>query len=311
MKEFLLREAKWFIIAILIISFITFCLCRVAPGDPIQIRCPKADPEQIAQIHRELGLDKPLPIQYALYMWNFIQGDMSMSLYYLTPVKELLFPALWISFQINLLALLIALPLGLILGIIAAKNRGKWLDSTIIISSLIPRAIPSIIFILFAVLVFACILSIFPLRGWNGIFSTKIIIPLIVLSLPAIGGFAEFVRVNILHVLDDEYIRTAYAKGLPEWRVLGWHVLPNASTPIVTVVIISLAELLVGSLFVEMFYGIPGSGKLMFDAFFNRDYELMMAFTIFISAAFLILVRVADLSIAVIDKRVRLGAAQH
>lgn len=311
MKGFILREWKWFIIAMLVISFATFVLCRVAPGDPIQIRCPKASPEQIAQINAELGLDKPLPVQYALYIWKFIRGDMGMSLHYSIPVKEILFPALWVSFQINFLALLMSLPFGLILGTVAAKKRGKWQDSTIILSSLVPRSIPSILFILLAIYFFACLLGILPLRGWEGVFSAKIIIPLIVLSLPAIGGFAEFVRVNILHVLDDEYIKTAYAKGLPEGKVFGWHILPNASTPIVTVLFLSFAEILVGSLFVEMFYGIPGSGKLMFDAFFNRDYELMMAFTIIISAIFLILARVADLVVAAMDKRIRLGATQH
>ena len=314
LKGYLLKEAGWIFLALLVISFITFVLCRFVPGDPVAIRNPKADPETIARIREEMGFNRPIPIQYFDYMSKFVRGNMGESIRFPDrSVKELLFPRLWVSLQINILALLLSLPIGMILGIIAAKYRGRLVDHLIIITSLIPRAIPSIIFIQFLLLILVLRFQLLPasMAGWSGIFSLKIIIPLLVLSLPAIGGFAEFVRVSVLHVLEDDYVRTAYAKGLSEKRVILRHILPNASAPIVTTMILALAGLLEGSLFAELFYGIDGAGRLMFDSFFQRDLEVIMAFTIIISALFLVSIRLSDLVLGVIDKRIRIGAQKR
>ena len=274
-----------------IVSFGTFMLARYAPGDPVLVRAgPRADPEVVERIRHELGLDKPVIIQYVDYMGGFVTGDLgeSISKYPGTPVAELIFPRMFISAQLGGMGLFLVFFIGIAVGILAALKRGKWLDPFLISISLFFHSIPSIIFV--PVLLYIMVLQLH----------------LVPASLPGIVGPARLMRVTLLAVLGEDYIRTARAKGLPEWKIVLKHALRNAMLPMTTVIGLSLVSILEGSFFIEQLYGIPGIGSLALDAVYARDYDIIMALTMIVSGAFLVVQLITDIIYTLIDPRVSL-----
>lgn len=313
LKGYIGKELLVILLQLFVISFLVFVMLRFGPGDPIAIQFPKADPEVRELLREELGYNRNIFVQYGDYMWHFIRGDMGESIKYTgQPVWELLKPRLWISIQLGAAAMLIGFPLGIILGMVAARYRNSWFDTFLISTLMSLRVLPVIILIQFCIFLFALKLNWLPAGGWDGLFSKNIIIPLIVLVLPSLGGGARFTRMNILHVIEDDYVRTAYAKGLPEKWVFLKHILPNAAPPILYDFIVSLGvTLLTGFLFVELLYGIRGIGKLMLESTFAFDYNVIMAFCIIVTSAYLVLRRVADISLGILDPRIRAGEAKR
>ena len=292
-----------------IVSFGTFMLARYAPGDPVLVRAgPRADPEVVERIRHELGLDKPVIIQYVDYMGGFVTGDLgeSISKYPGTPVAELIFPRMFISAQLGGMGLFLVFFIGIAVGILAALKRGKWLDPFLISISLFFHSIPSIIFVPVLLYIMVLQLHLVPASGWEGIFSLRVVIPLMVFTLPGIVGPARLMRVTLLAVLGEDYIRTARAKGLPEWKIVLKHALRNAMLPMTTVIGLSLVSILEGSFFIEQLYGIPGIGSLALDAVYARDYDIIMALTMIVSGAFLVVQLITDIIYTLIDPRVSL-----
>ena len=289
------------------VSFGTFMLARYAPGDPVLVRAgPRADPEVVERIRHELGLDEPVIIQYLDYMGGFITGDLgeSISKYPGTPVAELVFPRMFISAQLGAMSLFLIFVLGTIIGVLAAINRGKWKDPFLISIGLFFHSIPSIIFVPVLLYIMVLQLHLVPASGWDGIFSLRIVIPLMVFTLPGIVGPARLMRATLLAVLDEDYIRTARAKGLPEKKVVLKHAMRNAMLPMTTVIGLSLVSILEGSFFVEQLYGIPGIGSLALDAVYARDYDIIMALAMIVSGAFLVVQLITDIVYTFVDPRV-------
>ena len=315
LKNYIAKESLIILLQLLIISFAIFAMMRLGPVDPIANRFPQMNPEARELLKEQLGYNRPIHLQYFDYMKGLFRGDFGTSVKYPNSRslwEDLFAPRVWISFQLGLAALLIGFPMGIILGLIAARFRNSWFDSGLIAILMPFRILPSVIFIQFCIFLFAAKLNWLPAAGWEGLFSKNIIIPLLVLVLPSLAGGARFTRINVLHIIEEDYVRQGFAKGLSEKMVFLKHILPNASPPIVYSFIVSLGDtLLTGFFFVELLYGIPGIGRFMMDMTFAFDYDPILSFSIIVTAVYLVLRRIADISMGIIDPRVRAGEAKQ
>lgn len=321
---FVVRRLVWLPFTLLVISLVTFALGRFGPGDPIALLIgQRHDPETEERIRHQKGLDKPFFEQYWIYIKGVVtRFDLGESLtkYPGQNVNDVLFPRMGVSVQIGVMALFVTFALGIPVGILAALRQGTWLDPFIISFFLMFQSIPVLVMIPIVQLIFVLKLGVLPTRGWPeetttllfipniGLFSTEVILPVLVLSLPGIAGVARLMRVTTLSVLDQDYVRTARAKGLQEFTVVSRHVARNALLPMITVIGFSLATVFEGSFFVETFFGIPGVGRLAFESVFERDYDIIMALVLLGAAAFVFVNILVDIAYTIIDPRVRYGS---
>ncbi|MEX2032464.1 MAG: ABC transporter permease [Dehalococcoidia bacterium] len=326
MGAYVIRRLAWLPFILLIVSFVTFALARFGPGDPISVAAGQIrDPEVLAQVRAERGLDGSLAEQYARWLVAAVQGDFGES--YIQQgysVSELIFPRMWISAQLGLLALVIIFAVGIPLGLMAARLAGTWLDPAIIGTLLFLQAIPVLVLIPPLVWLFAVQFDLLPVGGWDGVFDVwwiggviaipipnpHLYIPLTAFTLPGFVGVARLVRISALEVNTMDYVRTARAKGLSEAVVQLKHVFPNSLLPLITVVGFALAGVIEGAFFVETLLGINGIGRLTFEAVTSRDYDIILATTVIFSTAFVVANLIAEIAYGFVDPRVRLGASR-
>jgi ABC-type dipeptide/oligopeptide/nickel transport system permease component len=326
--SYILRRLLWVVPILFVVTFATFTLARYGPGDPIRVAAGNFhDEEAFNRIRAARGLDKPVYEQYYLYMKGVLtRFDLGESFRYQgRTVNEVLFPAMWRSLQYNLVAFAITMPLGIALGVFAAKRQGTWADPAAISTFLLVQSIPVLIAVPFALLIFALKLGVLPASGWPqncnvvlpmlgdsyeciGVISREAIIPLLALSLPGIAVWGRFTRAFTLDVMKEDYVRTARAKGLSEFRVLTQHIMRNAMLPLSTIIIFSLVGLLEGSFFIETLTGIPGVGLLSFEAVQGRDYDFIMAVVLIGAVTFVLASIAVDVAYTFIDPRIRYGA---
>jgi len=267
--SYLLRRLLWVPPVLFVVSFFTFALVRLGPGDPIRIASGQfRDPEAFERIRHARGLDKPLYEQYFIYSKNvFTKGELGESFRFRgRDVSEIVFPAIFRSAQYNIIALTITLGLGIPLGVFAARNQGTWRDPASISVFLLLDSIPAVISVQFLLLVFALKLGVLPASGWPrdcpltlpglgenyqciGVASREAIIPIIALSMGGVAGWARFTRAFTLDVLKEDYVRTARSKGISEYAVMTRHVLRNALLPLSTMLGFAFLGLFTGSFF--------------------------------------------------------------
>jgi peptide/nickel transport system permease protein len=304
---FVIRRLLVAIPVLFLVSAGTFALGRYAPGDPVTVRTGgKVSPERADAIRESLGLNDPIPVQYVRYMGKFLRGDLGES--YKRPgikISEIIFPKMWVSFQLNLIPFFLTYLVGIPLGIYVAFKRGQWQDPTIVSILLMLASIPTVVMIPILVNLFSTRWHLVPTTGWHGIFSRTIILPVIVLTIGSFAGIARVVRISMLQVMGEDYIRTARAKGLRESTVIGTHMLRNSLLVIINGVITSLFFLFSGTLFVEIGFGIPGLGREAYDSIGSRDYDMFMALTMFSAIAFVLANLVLDILYTIIDPRIR------
>jgi ABC-type dipeptide/oligopeptide/nickel transport system permease component len=319
---YLLRRLLWLPVILFAVSFIAFTITRFGPGDPVDVLAgQRRDEEVIERIREERGLDKPFYEQYGIYMRDLLtEGDFgeSVTIYRDVPVWDIIWPRMLVSMQPGLVALVIAFTLGTAVGIFAALRQGTWLDPFSIGSFLLFQSVPVLVTLPLLVLLFVVELGWLPATGWGGptvdvgpqeislgIFSKHIILPSLVLSLPGVAGVARLVRATTLSVLGEDYVRTARAKGLTEFTVVTRHVARNSLLPLVTVIGLSLITLLEGAFFTETILGIPGIGRLGFEAAQSRDYDIILALVLILAFAFVVANIITDIAYTFIDPRIR------
>ena len=304
---YILRRLLWAPFILLAVSFIAFTVARFGPGDPISVAMGQfRDPDALARVRHEKGLDKPLYEQYRIYMWNVLHGDLGESFRFRDrPVSDIIFPKMWVSAQLGLVALIITFGLGIPVGVLAALRQGTWVDPAAISTFLLFQSVPVLVTVPVMLLVFVLKLHWLPTGGWEGIFSKHIVIPALALSLPGIAGVARLMRATTLDVLTEDYVRTARAKGLTEFTVVSRHVARNALLPMTTVIGISLVTLLEGAFFTETLLGIPGIGRLAFESVTSRDYDVILGLSLVLATAFIMANIVIDIAYTFIDPRVR------
>ncbi len=304
---YIVRRLLWAPIILLAVTFICFTVVRFGPGDPIRvIQGQYSDPAALARVRHTEGLDKPFFEQYAIYLKNLAHGKMGESFIYRNrDVSEVIFPKVWRSAQLGLVALLIIFVVGVPVGVFAALRQGKWTDPFSISVFLFFQSIPIVVAVPVMLLVFTLKLHWLPASGWGGIFDKRIVMPAMALSLPGIAGVARLTRATTLSVLREDYVTTARAKGLSEFRVITRHVVRNSLLPLITVIGISLATLVEGAFFAETLLGVPGIGQFAFQSVQSRDYNVILALTVILAVAFIIANIAIDIAYTLIDPRVR------
>ena len=308
MLVYILRRLLWTPVLLLLAAFFVFFMGTVAPGDPAELRLGnRATPERVDRLREQLGLNDPLPIRYMRFIGNALKGDLGESYVFQgKTVTSLIGPRLLVSLQLNIAASIVALSVGLPLGFYAAKRQGTKTDPTILISMLILYAMPVFFTAPFLILFFAVKLHWVPASGWNGMFSTQVILPALTIGIPGAAIFVRHMRASTLEVIGQEYIRTAHAKGMSNFVINYRHVARNAFLPILTLLGFTLAGIFGGSLIVELIYGIPGVSRLSLDAIFQRDFPVLTALVLLGSLMLVLANLVIDIGYTVIDPRIRL-----
>ncbi len=318
LASYIIQRLLWAPVILVAISMVTFALGRYAPGDYVEVQAgARARQETIDRIRHERGLDDPVYEQYGRYVLNVLQGDFGQSVIYRgVDVQDVVLPKLWVTVQYNFLVLILTFAVGIPVGTWAALKHGTWLDPFAIGLFLLFASVPVLVTIPVLQWLLAVKLDWLPSTGWRvqefygielGVFSKQIILPVLVLTLPGIAGVARYMRGQVIDVLDQDFVRTARAKGLEEFAVVSRHVVRNALLPIVTIMGFELAGLLGGSIFVETLLGIPGIGAYAFESIGSRDYDSIMAIVLIGAAAFIAANLLVDIAYAFIDPRIRLG----
>ena len=308
MLAYILRRLLWAPVLLSMAAFFVFMMGTCAPGDPAELRLGnRATEDNIERERERLGLNDPFPLRYIQYVGNVLKGDFGDSYHYQgRPVLEIIAPRLWVSVQLNIAALLVAITIGLPLGFYAAKRQGTARDPSIVITMLILYAMPVFFTAPLLILFFAVQLHWVPAAGWDGFFSIQTILPALTIGIPGAAIFVRHMRASTLEVIGQEYVRTAQAQGMPNMVVNYRHIARNALLPILTIMGFTLAGMFGGSLIVELIYGIPGAGRLSLDAIFQRDFPVLTAFVL-LGAGMLVLANlVIDIAYTIVDPRIRL-----
>ena len=303
MTKYITKRILMSALTLFIIIFVLFVLIRIMPGDPFSVERMSA--EMILQKREELGLNKPILIQFADYLSLLASGSFGngTALYNGAPIKPILTACLMNSFKIGVLSILFGTAVGLTIGIVAALNRGKFLDGLCTIISILGVCIPSYVFMIFLQYFFSYKIPFFPYFFNPSNFLHSAIMPAMSLSLFAISTIARFTRNEMLEVMNSDYVKLAEAKGLYGFELIRKHVLRNALIPIVTVI---------APLVVALLTGINGVGKLMVDAISGQgiDYNYVLALGIVFSAMYIGAMLVLDILYGIIDPRIRLTAKE-
>lgn len=299
MRKFFFKRLLQLIPLLIGISLISFFVMHLAPGDPTALFIdPNVDPQELARVRANWGLDQPIPVQYIKWLWNAIRLDFGRS--YMTgqpvigEIAERLPNTLLLMISSYILTLLICIPVG----VYSAVKKGGWFDNTFTVLSFAGMSIPTFWVGLMLMLLFAVQLDWLPATG-------NLVLPLITMTIGSLAGLTRYQRAAMLEVLNQDFIRTARAKGLPERIVIFKHALRNALIPIVTIMGLSLPDLFGGAFIIETIFAWPGMGRLGVQAIFSRNYPLIMGIVMF-SALLIVLGNLfADIGYALVDPRIR------
>ena len=294
------------IFVLLGISLITFVLLQVVPGDPVALMLEKrADPETIAKVRKELGLDLPYYVQYLNFIKGAIHLDFGTSYFTKECVTDALFRCFKVTVKLACMSFIFASVIGIPCGIFAAVKRGKGIDTVVMVLSIVGVSAPAFWVAIILQILFGLKLNVLPISGFDT--PASYILPSLALGARYAGNIARITRTSMLEVLGQDYIRTAKAKGAMRWAVILKHALKNAMIPIVTLVGTDFGYMLTGSMLIEKVFSIPGIGKLAVDAMSNRDLPLLEGTVMYIAFVFVVVNLIVDVSYAFLDPRIRYG----
>ena len=293
------------------VLLVGFLLMQVVPTDPAVVRAgPNASAEIIGQIRSDLGLDQPLPVQFGLYLWRLLQGDLGVSIINNVPVAQELGATIGPTLELMFASLIWSIPLGIAMGTIAAYLRGSWLDRLVMAFSVAGVSVP--VFFLGLVLIWFVGFQwqLLPFTGRAGPLWTieglrAVALPAITLGGVFVGPIARMTRTAVLDVLGADHVRTARAKGLPEHLVVLRHALRNAMVPVVTLIGLQIGFLLGGAVVTEQVFSWPGVGRLAVGAITSSDFPMAQGTIIVLSMGFIVVNLIVDLLYGVLDPRVR------
>ena len=310
MLKYLLNRIWQSVIVLVGVTLVTFILLNVVPGDPVLVMLNKrADAETVERVRHELGLDRPLHIQYFDFVAHAVQGDLGESYFQKRPVTEMLNQGFALTFRLGALSLVFSVIFGLLVGTLAALFRGRFLDHFLMFIAMLGISMP--IFWLGVLLQILLGLNL----GWLPISGTKaagwLVMPVLCLGISYGASASRLIRTNMLDALGQDYVRTARAKGLSEWIVVGKHVSKNAAIPIVTLIGMQLRSLLAGAMVIEMVFSLHGLGRIAFSAVTSRDIPIVQGCVLYTAAVYVIINLIVDLLYGVLDPRIRIvkGAA--
>ncbi len=312
MWSYLLKRVLAVIPVLLVVTIIVFLMLRLTPGDPAaNIAGDAATTQDIEKLRIELGLNEPLPVQFAIYVKNLAKGDFGESFYYKRPVISMVADSVEPTLSLALFTIFFACLIAVPLGTLAAFKQGSWLDRIVMAFSVIGFSVPVFVIGYILIYVLSVKLGWFPVQGYQHIgdgilgWAYRLILPSMTLSVIFIALIARMTRTSVLEVLNEDYIRTARAKGLSQSRILIKHALRNAAVPIVTIIGIAIAILISGVVVTESVFVIPGLGLLTLDAIQGRDYPTVQALIFLFSVVYVLINLIIDVIYTLLDPRIR------
>jgi ABC-type dipeptide/oligopeptide/nickel transport system permease component len=315
MIAYIIRRLLLLAPVVLFVSFITFMLIHLVPGDPARVLLGEdSTPEALAALRQQLGLDRPLYEQYALWLNQAVHGNLGESIQLHEPVLQAILQRLPVTIELGVAALLFSLVLAVPLGMTAATRRGSRLDWLLNVGSLLGTTIPPFVLGLLLILVFAVILRIFPPGGYVPFTEDPLenlrdlILPMIALGSASVAVNFRQVRSSMLDVLGQDYIRAARAKGLSERRINYRHAFPNALLPLLTLVGLQAGAILAGAVVVETIFLWPGVGQLAVTSILSKDYPVVQGVVLLSALSYILINLLVDLSYTFVDPRITYGA---
>jgi peptide/nickel transport system permease protein len=316
MSTFIIRRLIQSVFVLLLITMIVFFSMRLLPGDPILMlitadEMEEISDEEIEALRKEYGLDKPLVVQYVNWIIKAVQGDLGKSIIHGSPVTDDLIERLPRTLYLGLIAFIISVIIGIPMGVLSAIRRGKWSDSFVTVLANVGITIPVFWLGVLLIYLFALYLKMLPVQGYTSPFtdfwlsSRQLIMPVFCLSIFPIASAARQTRSSMLEVMGQDYIRTAWAKGLRERFIITRHALKNALIPVVTLQGMLIRSIFGGQVLIETVFNIPGMGRLAVDAVMAQDYAVVQGVSLLIVIVVLFANLIVDLSYGWLDPRIR------
>ena len=309
MIRYIIKRLVYAVLTLFVLISLTFFMMRMLPGDPV-IGDKTVSATAMANMNAKYGLDKPVFVQYLMYMGNCLRGDLGISITYNRDVMTIISESFLVSADLGIRAIIFAVIIGILLGAVAAIKRGSVWDSVSMFIAMIGVSVPS--FILGAVLQYFLGLqlrktfgiNLFPIQGWGKFNQT--LLPSFALGLGSLATVSRLMRTSMLDVLGQDYIKTAKSKGLSQGKILWRHALRNAIMPVVTVMGPTVASVLTGTFVIESIFNIPGLGKYFVTSIKDLDYTMIGGTVVFYGGLLIVCTLVVDLLYGFIDPRVKL-----
>jgi peptide/nickel transport system permease protein len=312
MLAFIIKRVSQTVVVLFLLSVLVFSLLHFLPGDPaIIVLGTEAEPEEIQALREELNLDKPLPVQYGIWLNKMFHGDFGASIMYDVPVTDLLVKRFPITISMGFLAILIACVLGTSAGVVCAIRRGTMIDQVITVIANAGISIPVFWLGILGIYAFGLTLGWLPVQGYTSPFDDfwlsvrKMIMPTVCLSVIPLAVMARQARSAMLEVIQQDYIRTAWSKGLKERVIVIRHALKNALIPVVTLIGLQVRYVVGGSVLIETVFNIPGTGRLLVTAIFDKDFLIVQSTVLVIGVVIGVANLLVDISYGYIDPRIR------
>ncbi|MFD1794438.1 ABC transporter permease [Paracoccus aurantiacus] len=311
MLRYIARRIASLVLSLAVASVVIFLLVEMVPGDPATFMLGTgAQPDTLAALRAQLGLDQPLPIRYAHWLGAVLSGDLGNSFTYKTPVTGMILDRMQVSLPLAVMALALAVLIAFPVGLFAASRRGRVADTTVMGMTQIGIALPNFWFAMLLVLLFAVNLRWLPAGGFAGwdqpvAALRSLLLPAVALALPQAAILSRVLRSALIDTLDQDYIRTARAKGLTRGQTLRRHALRNALIPVLTIMGMQFSFLLAGAIIIENVFYLPGLGRLIFQAITQRDLIVVQSAVLVLVAAVILVTFIVDLAYAAVDPRLR------
>ncbi|CCI86569.1 oligopeptide ABC transporter permease [Lactobacillus gigeriorum] len=308
MTKYLLKRIFYMILTLFLVATITFFLMKFMPGSPYANE-EKLTPQQIHIMNEQYGLNKPLIVQYLLYLGGMLHGDFGTSFQYSNqPVSSLIAARLGASVQLGLQALIVGVILGVIIGSIAAMKQGTWVDSTATVIAIIGKSVPNFVLAVLLQYYIGLKLGWFSIAGWGDFSQT--ILPTIALSVGPLAETARFIRTSMVDTLSSDYIELGKAKGLSRMEVIRKHAMRNSFIPLVTLIGPYAVALMTGSMVIENIFNIPGIGEQFVKSILTNDYPTIMGVTMVYCIGLVVILLITDIIYGLIDPRIRLAGGE-
>jgi peptide/nickel transport system permease protein len=319
MTTYIIRRLIQAVIVLILVTLLVFFVMRLLPGDPLIIYVAQTaqleamPPEMLDQMRHQFGLDKPIMMQYVNWMANIFQGDFGTSIFYHEKVGKLMLERFPVTAHIGVLAWITGAIFGILAGLLAAVKRGKWVDKTITPLTYIGITIPVFFAGILMIYAFGLQLRWLPISGYTSplddfwMSTRQLVMPVLCMAVFGLAANARQMRSSMLEVTRQDYIRTAWSKGLRERRIIITHALKNSLIPVITLMGLGVGIIFGGSVLIETIFAIPGVGRLMVSSIFGQDYVVVQAITFIIAVIVLLVNLIVDISYGWLDPRIRYG----
>jgi peptide/nickel transport system permease protein len=319
MTTYIIRRLLHALLVLFMVTLIVFFVMRLLPGDPLIIYVAQTaeleamPPEMLDELRREFGLDKPIAVQYINWVLGILRGDFGTSIFYREKVGKLLLERFPVTIHLGLLALILGAIFGILAGLLAAIRRGKWMDKVVTPLTYVGITIPAFWLGILLIYGFGLKLHWLPISGYTSPFddfwlsTRQIVMPVLCLAVFGLAANARQMRSSMLEIIQQDYIRTAWSKGLREQTVIIRHAMKNSLIPVITLIGMGVGIIFGGSIVIETVFAIPGVGRLFVSSIFGQDYVVVQAITLVIAVIVLLANLIVDISYGWFDPRIRYG----